>query len=76
MMTTEGWVDVAYNGIDCVGIEMQPIRDHEPLFMFFFISFMIVGSQFIINLFVGVVIDNFNTIKEKEELGNMFVTEQ
>jgi hypothetical protein len=25
---------------------------------------------------VGVVIDNFNTIKEKEELGNMFVTEQ
>jgi len=37
---------------------------------------MIVGSQFIINLFVGVVIDNFNTIKEKEELGNMFVTEQ
>jgi hypothetical protein len=37
---------------------------------------MIVGSQFIINLFVGVVIDNFNTIKEREELGNMFVTEQ
>ena len=37
---------------------------------------MIIGSQFIINLFVGVVIDNFNTIKEKEELGNMFVTEQ
>ena len=41
----------------------------------YFIAFMIVGSQFIINLFVGVVIDNFNTIKEKEELGNMFVTE-
>jgi len=41
----------------------------------YFIAFMIVGSQFIINLFVGVVIDNFNTIKEKEELGNQFVTE-
>ena len=26
-------------------------------------------------MFVGVVIDNFNTIKEKEELDNMFVTE-
>jgi len=36
---------------------------------------MIIGSQFIINLFVGVVIDNFNTIKEREELGNMFVTD-
>ena len=27
-----------------------------------------------INLFVGVVIDNFNMIKEKEELDNTFVT--
>lgn len=36
---------------------------------------MIIGSQFIINLFVGVVIDNFNTIKEREELGNTFVTD-
>lgn len=29
----------------------------------------------IFNLFVGVVIDNFNKIKTNEELGNMFVTE-
>ena len=29
----------------------------------YFIGFMIIGSQFIINLFVGVVIDNFKTIK-------------
>jgi hypothetical protein len=35
---------------------------------------MIVGSQFIINLFVGVVIHNFNKIKEKEELGNIPAT--
>ena len=75
-MTTEGWVNVAYDGIDCVGAEMQPIENHTPPVMIFFIAFMIVGSPFIINLFVGVVIDNFNTIKEKEELGNMFVTEQ
>ena len=75
-MTTEGWVNVAYNGIDCVGPEMQPKEGNNPAMMIFFIAYMIVGSQFIINLFVGVVIDNFNTIKEKEELGNMFVTEQ
>ena len=34
---------------------------------------MIIGSQFILNLFVGVVIDNFNKIKEKE-MGNFFLT--
>ena len=36
---------------------------------------MIVGSQFILNLFVGVVIDNFNKIKESEEMGDLFVTQ-
>jgi len=35
---------------------------------------MIVGSQFILNLFVGVIMDNFNKIKEKEEWGSLFVT--
>jgi len=35
---------------------------------------MIIGSQFILNLFVVIVIDNFNKIKEKE-LGNVFLTE-
>jgi hypothetical protein len=75
MTTTEGWVDVMYSGIDSVGIGYQPQKNHNTWFVIYFIAFMIVGSQFIINLFVGVVIDNFNTIKEREELGNMFVTD-
>jgi len=37
---------------------------------------MIVGSQFIVNLFVGVVIDNFNKVKESDEMGNNFVTQE
>lgn len=41
----------------------------------FFVLFMIIGSQFILNLFVGVIMDNFNKIKEKEDMGGMFVTE-
>lgn len=75
MTTTEGWVDVMYSGIDSVGIGYQPKKNHNTWFVIYFVAFMIVGSQFIINLFVGVVIDNFNTIKEREELGNMFVTD-
>ena len=43
--------------------------------MAFFVAYMIVGSLFISNLFVGVVIDNFNKIKEKNEFGSAFVTE-
>lgn len=50
--------------------------NHNPYVVFFFIGFMIIGSMFIINLFVGVVIDNFNKIKTTEELGGIFVTDQ
>jgi hypothetical protein len=60
MMTTEGWLDVFEAGLDSAGIDKQPIRNNNVLIsIIFFMIFMIVGSQFIINLFVGVVIDNF-----------------
>tara|TARA_B110000285_G_scaffold104168_1_gene118603 strand:+ start:1016 stop:1267 length:252 start_codon:yes stop_codon:yes gene_type:complete len=75
MTTTEGWVDVMNSGIDSVGIDMEPKYNHSVPAVIYFAAFMVVGSQFVINLFVGVVIDNFNSIKEKEELGNLFVTE-
>lgn len=42
----------------------------------YFVIFMIFGSQFILNLFVGVIMDNFNKIKDKEELGSLFVTDE
>ena len=65
-----------FDGLDSKGVGLQPKKYANPYLIIYFIAFMIIGSQFIINLFVGVVIDNFNTIKEREELGNMFVTEQ
>lgn len=74
MMTTEGWLTVMFAGVDSTGIDSQPKRDNKLFAILFFVGFMIVGSQFILNLFVGVVIDNFNKIKEKE-LGNIFLTE-
>lgn len=36
---------------------------------------MVFGSQFILNLFVGVIMDNFNRIKDREEMGGLFVTD-
>ena len=63
------------NGIDATEIDKQPIENYSIGFAIFFIAFMVVGSMLILNLFVGVVIDNFNKIKTNEELGNMFVTE-
>ena len=42
----------------------------------FFVVFMVFGSQFILNLFVGVIMDNFNKIKEKEDMGGLYVTSE
>ena len=76
MMTTEGWMGVMYNGIDARGVDLQPKSDNNNYWsIVYFVGFMILGSQFIINLFVGVVIDNFTRIKDKEEMGNAFVTD-
>ena len=77
MMTTEGWMSVMYNGIDATGVDMQPKKNNQTYFVAYFVAYMIIGSQFIINLFVGVVIDNFTKIKEKEEMGGkgVFITD-
>ena len=64
MTTTKGWIGVMYSGIDSRGVGLQPQENANVYIVAFFIAFMVMGSQFIINLFVGVVIDNFNTIKE------------
>jgi hypothetical protein len=74
-MTTEGWQGLMYQGIDAVGVDMEPKFNHNRLMIIYFVGFMILGALFIINLFVGVVIDNFNKIKDANELGSGFVTE-
>ena len=75
MMSTEGGQFVMYDGIDHVDIDMQPKHNFRLVWAIWFIGFMIIGSMFIQNLLVGVVIDNFNKIKDQEEMGNIFVTE-
>ena len=75
MMQGEGWTDTMYKAMDSTGIGLEPITNNKAYFLSFFVAYMIVGALFISNLFVGVVIDNFNKIKEKNELGSAFVTD-
>lgn len=57
-------------------IMQQPQKGYARISILYFVAFMILGSQFVLNLFVGVIMDNFNKIKEKEEMGSLFVTEE
>eukprot|EP00644_Phytophthora_capsici_P000129 jgi/Phyca11/539928/estExt2_Genewise1Plus.C_PHYCAscaffold_40231 len=65
MTTTEGWVTIMLTSVDATEIDMQPIPNYREHWTFFFIAFILVGTFFVMQLFVGVVIENFNNMKEK-----------
>uniref|UniRef100_K3WQ22 Ion transport domain-containing protein n=1 Tax=Globisporangium ultimum (strain ATCC 200006 / CBS 805.95 / DAOM BR144) TaxID=431595 RepID=K3WQ22_GLOUD len=65
MTTTEGWVTIMLAGVDATEIDMQPIPNYREGWTLFFIAFILVGTFFVMQLFVGVVIENFNKMKEK-----------
>jgi hypothetical protein len=60
MTTIVSWSAVMFSGIDAVGIDLQPIYNYSQIWTVFFVIFIIFGSFFITNLFVGVVISKFN----------------
>jgi hypothetical protein len=46
-------------------IDIQPEREANVYILVYFVLFIIFGSFFTLNLFIGVVIDNFNQQKRK-----------
>ena len=48
-----------------VQVESQPIYEENLYMYLYFVCFIIFGSFFTLNLFVGVTIDNFNQQKAK-----------
>lgn len=65
IITTEGWLEVMYQGVDSNGINNEPVYNNRPFMSLYFISFIIIGNIFILNLFVGIVIDKFNLLRDK-----------
>ena len=59
MMTTEGWVSTMWHGVDSTAIHQAPKTGYSRSMIFFFVLFLIIGSLFVLNLFVAVVIDTF-----------------
>ena len=71
MATLTGWSESMYRGIDAGGVNRVPVQNKSPHFAVFFILFIIAGSFFMLNLFVGVVISTYN--REKEKQGKNFL---
>lgn len=75
--TFEGWMEVMADAVDARGVNLQPQREANLYAYLYFVVFIVCGSFFTLNLFIGVIIDNFNMLKKKYEGGvlEMFLTE-
>mmetsp|Transcript_77480 Transcript_77480/g.136679 ORF Transcript_77480/g.136679 Transcript_77480/m.136679 type:complete len:1876 (-) Transcript_77480:848-6475(-) len=67
---------IMYPTIDAVDYDHAPIKDYSPVVGLFFLVFIVTGSFFILNLFVGVVIANFDRVKSQEDSAGMFLTDE
>jgi len=59
IMTTEGWIDVMWIAVDSTKIDRIPEKDSKPVSVIFFIIIIFFFHLFILNMFVGIVINVF-----------------
>ncbi|XP_048838670.1 sodium channel protein type 8 subunit alpha-like isoform X2 [Brienomyrus brachyistius] len=74
--TFKGWMDIMYAAVDSRQVESQPIYEDNIYMYIYFVIFIIFGSFFTLNLFIGVIIDNFNQQKKKFGGQDIFMTEE
>uniref|UniRef100_A0A672HIN6 Sodium channel protein n=1 Tax=Salarias fasciatus TaxID=181472 RepID=A0A672HIN6_SALFA len=73
--TFKGWMDIMYAAVDSRELESQPMYEENLYMYLYFVCFIIFGSFFTLNLFIGVIIDNFNQQKAKMRT-DIFMTEE
>lgn len=66
--TFEGWMEVMADAVDARGVDLQPEYEANLYAYIYFVIFIVCGAFFTLNLFIGVIIDNFNMLKKKVRL--------
>ncbi|XP_065366192.1 voltage-dependent T-type calcium channel subunit alpha-1G isoform X2 [Calliphora vicina] len=67
LSSRDGWVNIMYTGLDAVGIDQQPIVNYNEWRLLYFIAFILLVGFFVLNMFVGVVVENFHRCREEQE---------
>uniref|UniRef100_A0A8D3D7B4 Ion transport domain-containing protein n=1 Tax=Scophthalmus maximus TaxID=52904 RepID=A0A8D3D7B4_SCOMX len=68
LASKDGWVNIMYHGLDAVGVDQQPVTNNNPWMLLYFISFLLIVSFFVLNMFVGVVVENFHKCRQHQEV--------
>ncbi|XP_059331599.1 sodium channel protein type 2 subunit alpha-like isoform X9 [Ammospiza nelsoni] len=74
--TFKGWMEIMYAAVDSTEVKKQPKYEHNLYMYLYFVAFIVFGSFFTLNLFIGVIIDNFNQQKKKLGGQDIFMTEE
>ncbi|XP_074036001.1 voltage-dependent T-type calcium channel subunit alpha-1G isoform X2 [Leptinotarsa decemlineata] len=67
LSSRDGWVNIMYTGLDAVGVDKQPKVNYSEWRLLYFISFILLVGFFVLNMFVGVVVENFHRCREEQE---------
>uniref|UniRef100_A0A8C3VB60 Sodium channel protein n=1 Tax=Catharus ustulatus TaxID=91951 RepID=A0A8C3VB60_CATUS len=73
--TFKGWMEIMYAAVDSTEVSKQPKYEANLYMYLYFVAFIVFGSFFTLNLFIGVIIDNFNQQKKKISQ-DIFMTEE
>ncbi|XP_064166777.1 sodium channel protein type 2 subunit alpha-like isoform X1 [Anguilla rostrata] len=74
--TFKGWMPIMYSAVDSRKRHEQPQYEVSRNMYIYFVVFIIFGAFFTLNLFIGVIIDNFNQQKRKFGGQDIFMTEE
>ena len=69
-------MEIMADAVDATEVDQQPVYEASLYNYFYFVIFIVCGSFFTLNLFIGVIIDNFNALKKKvlDKLGDNLIS--
>ena len=72
----ETWADILWLGVDARATDISVTfrKNSSPANALFFITFMVIGNFFALNLFIGLLIDRFTTLRKELE-GSALLTQ-
>lgn len=61
-------MEIMADAVDVRGVDLQPSYEANLWAYLYFVVFIVCGAFFTLNLFIGVIIDNFNMLKKRVSL--------
>ncbi|XP_075318472.1 voltage-dependent T-type calcium channel subunit alpha-1H-like [Odontesthes bonariensis] len=65
MYSKNGWVNLMYDGLDAVAVDIQPVRNYNELALAYFVVFV---SFFLLDMFISIIAETFCQCQQMQQL--------